>query len=360
MTSRLLYQFPSSPTASPTTSGEYLPAGDFHASTDTVYRTPLKKFSDNSVDSHSSDSPGPLRVRNENLVPTHKPSQATLRYHKGSTDLSRPRRITKPRPENLYVPRESLSSPVTPTSAIELESLVDIDLNAGCGEDSSGSDEVASADTKIGNQPRLSFDPAIEDTLETRKRQRMSEPDDNSVSPAIVSPSLPGHQFRRWMRSLRHRSPRDKSPARKNSLKVRQERWSLDDFEEKPAIKPTPTGTKVGRHHKKTSSWSSGGLVTAVKSAAVGLATPQPPKAKRLSLLGSSLRSSGASQATVRGSLDSHASPRVMDEAAWERARQRRRTLEEIHESEESYVADLKVLVNVSGWGCYLDRTETD
>ena len=39
----------------------------------------------------------------------------------------------------------------------------------------------------------------------------------------------------------------------------------------------------------------------------------------------------------------------MIDDAAWERARQRRRTLEEILESEESYVADLKVLVNVSG-----------
>ena len=351
MSSRLLYQFPSSPTTSPLTSGEYIPADDFHSSTDTVHRTRARKISETSVESLGSSSPGPLLVRNENLLPTHKASHATLRYHKAYTDISWPRQDSKPRPENVYIARITASAPITPTSVNEVDSLVDIDLNAGCGEDSICSDEDAAERPGDSVRPRLSFDPAIEDTLETSKLQATPNKEDGRASPSVGTPTLPMFPFRRWMRSLRYKSPSEKSSNRKSSLKVRNERWSLDDFEESSATKSTPIGAKERIRHKKTSSWSSGGLVTAVKSATVGLATPQSPKAKRLSLLRSSLRSSGTSQATVRGSFDSQTSPRVMDGAAWERARQRRRTLEEIVQSEESYVADLKVLVNVGVLG---------
>ncbi|KAL8787961.1 MAG: hypothetical protein Q9195_007549 [Heterodermia aff. obscurata] len=298
-----------------------------------------------------SSPPGPLLVRNENLSPTHKASQATLRYHKAYTDISWPRQDSKPRPENLYIARNTASAPITPESVNEVDSLVDIDLNAGCGEDSIRSDEDAAGCASDVVQPRLSFDPAIEDTLEASKLQARPGEECGRVSPSAETSTPPRLPFRRWMRSLRYKSPSTKSLSGKNSLKVRDDRWSLDDFEESPVIKSAPISAKQRTRHKKTSSWSSGGLVTAVKSATVGLAAPQSPKAKRLSLLRSSLRSSGTSQATVRGSFDSQSSPRVMDSAAWERARQRRRTLEEIVQSEESYVADLKVLVNVGVLG---------
>ena len=348
MSSRLLYQFPSSPTTSPFTSGDFLPADDFHSSTDTVHRTRPRKISKTSVESLRSSSPGPLLVRNENLLPTHKASQATLRYHRAYGNISWPRQDSKPRPENLCLARNTESASITPTSVNAVDSLVDFDLNAGCGEDSICSDEGVAGCPSDSAQPRLSFDPAIEDNLETSKLQARQGREDERASPPTGTPSLPRVPFRRWMHSLRYKSPSEKSSSRKNSLKVQSERWSMDDFEESPAIKAPPVDTKERIRHKKTSSWSSGGLVTAVKSATVALATPQSPKAKRLSLLRSSLRSSGASQATVRGSFDSQTSPRIMDSAAWERARQRRRTLEEIVQSEESYVADLKVLANVS------------
>lgn len=49
-----------------------------------------------------------------------------------------------------------------------------------------------------------------------------------------------------------------------------------------------------------------------------------------------------------RASMDSnHGSAQIIDEAAWGRAVQRRQTLEELVSSEESYIADLKVLINV-------------
>lgn len=328
-----------------------MPASDFHSSTDTVHRTHLRKSSEGSVEPSSPAAQVPLQVRNANLVPTHKASQATLRYHRGFANFSIPGHISRPRPENIYMPKEIASAPITPSPISEVDSLMDIDLNAGCGEDSNYSDEEIAAYRDEG-QLRLSFDPTIEDTLETRKRQAKSDTLDERSSPVVGTPDSAKYPFRRWMRSLRYKSPGQSSLKRKKSLTVRQERWSLDDFEAKQISKPTPpTVEKQRPRHKKASSWSSAGLVTAVKSATVGLTAPQSPtKSRRLSILRSSLRSSGTSQATVRGSFDSHASPKVLDDAAWERARQRRRTLEEILGSEESYVADLKVLVNVCHW----------
>ena len=338
-----------------------MPASDFHSSTDTVHRTHPRKFSEASVESSSPTPQVPLRVRNANLIPAHKASQATLRYHKGPVNFSLPGHIPRPRPENIYLPKQIASAPTTPSSTSEVDSLMDIDLNAGCGEDSHYSDEEIAGYMSEG-QPRLSFDPTIEDTLETRKRQAKSNTLDERSSPAVGSPNSAKYPFRRWMRSLRYKSPGRSSPKRKKSLTVRQERWSLDDFKEESISKPTqPRPEKERPRHKKSSSWSSSGLVTAVKSATVGLTAPQSPtKSRRLSLLRNSLRSSGTSQATVRGSFDSHTSPKVLDDAAWERARQRRRTLEEILGSEESYVADLKVLVNVSRWKNHSHRVNTD
>jgi hypothetical protein len=52
----------------------------------------------------------------------------------------------------------------------------------------------------------------------------------------------------------------------------------------------------------------------------------------------------------IRRSLDSHPGPLgpIVDESAWLRSLQRRKIVEELIASEESYIADLKVLINVS------------
>lgn len=360
MSSKLLYRFPSSPATSPPNSGEYLPIRDFHSSTDTVHRTYTRKASDASNDLSSPTPHGPFSKRNENLITTRQVPESTLRYHPGSTNISWPNHITKPRTQHPNVHDETPLTPQAPStpSTGEIDSLIDIDLNAGCGEDSPG-DGSSAGDMSGGFRPRLSFDPAIEDTLETRKAQAISNVDGEHQSSSTVTPITSRYPFRRWMRSLRYRSP-SKSPARTNSLTVRQERWSLDDFDDKPAADPPSSHNRKQSGHKKTSSWSSSGLVTAVKSATVGLAASQSPKGKRLSLLRNRQRSSGTSQATVRGSTDSQVSPRIMDDAAWERARQRRRAIEELVDSEESYVADLKVLDNVRLLVQYSTRAESD
>jgi len=150
--------------------------------------------------------------------------------------------------------------------------------------------------------------------------------------------------FRRWMSTLRH-----KNLSRRKPLTARTERWSLDDCEDSDQ----PKGAARSRH-QKTSSHSSSAFITAVKTASISLASvsvaPRSRQAARSSRFRSEHRSSEQSQIDGRPSMDNSRklSGPFMDEAAWDRALRRRKILEELVSSEESYVADLKVLRNVT------------
>lgn len=150
--------------------------------------------------------------------------------------------------------------------------------------------------------------------------------------------------FRRWMSTLRHKNSRVGK-----SLTVRTERWSLDECEDSIQRR----GTARSRH-KKTSSQSSSAFITAIKTASISLASvsvaPRSRHAARSSRFRSEHRNSEHSQTDGRPSMDNNRklSGPFMDEAAWDRALRRRKILEELVSSEESYVADLKVLTNVT------------
>lgn len=154
--------------------------------------------------------------------------------------------------------------------------------------------------------------------------------------------------FRKWVSTIRRN---DQGP--KGVLTVRKERWSLDDFDEIECAKPAD---KRINGHRKSSSWSSYGLVGAVKSATASLMSLSvPPQSRKLRTIltrngyRSSNRSSWLANPRNSGSMDSSQEyAQAIDDAAWERALQRRRTLEELISSEESYVCDLKVLLNVN------------
>ena len=155
------------------------------------------------------------------------------------------------------------------------------------------------------------------------------------------------HPFRRWMSTLHRRKQ-----YQPKTVQPRVERWALDDSDMPPTEDVALTDQRISRH-KKSSSFASSGFVTAVKSASISLATlsvaPHSRKARRSTLIRSSHRSSRLSQSLYRPSMDaSSSSVRIIDEAARERAIKRRRILEELLSTEEGYVADLKVLVNVS------------
>ncbi|KAK3341712.1 hypothetical protein B0T25DRAFT_350820 [Lasiosphaeria hispida] len=150
--------------------------------------------------------------------------------------------------------------------------------------------------------------------------------------------------FYKWMRTLHKRAIR------------RQE--LLDGVRD-----PMPYGLDVDGgssitgsfHHRQSSSGSSFGFVTAVKSASVSLTSASVLTRSRrhthLSSRGHSRtdRSSRASVSGARLSEDSFCLDRqvTLDPAVMERSLQRRRILEELISTEESYIGDVRFLMNV-------------
>jgi hypothetical protein len=105
--------------------------------------------------------------------------------------------------------------------------------------------------------------------------------------------------------------------------------------------------------HKKSSSGSSFGFVTAVKSASISLVSfSVAPRSRRTGVSSRQQRTDRSSKASNVGRLSEDSSyiarGIVIDQAVTNRLLQRRRVLEEIISTEESYVADVKFLMNVS------------
>lgn len=330
-TKDLLYRFPSSQSSSPIPDVRhswpiYQQAQQSQLIVDddrSEQSGSIRKPSASPTGSFNSSSHGPLRLTNENIHPSRGVSLSPFpkRVH-GRVSTSASCRSWS----DQHV-RHSRS--VTAIASPHTEPWIDTDLSNGCGEHSAHRRES-----------RLSYKVARQDFQSGRHRRAQPKPRLEVEKLSSITTDATKHFFRRWMNSVRHRSP---GPSR--SLKVREERWSLDDFDES---KGPSTPRNKGKRHKKSSSWSSSGILTVVRSATANLAVVHPKKIERPTPSRKSNRSSGISEETNRASLDkSQVFARFMDEAAWERARQRRRTLEEIVSSEESYVADLKVLVNV-------------
>ena len=183
--------------------------------------------------------------------------------------------------------------------------------------------------------------------------------DDEPISQAVEVPSTrpqDGHgqgvegagpaqhavrPFHKWMRHLHRRArPLD-----------------LDDGLDWAAPFPESTDSGVGSSflHRKTSSNSSFDLIGGVKSASVSLASASVVTRKkrqngRTSFYARTERSSRASLSVPRCSEDSTylEGPSMVDPAVMERLLQRRRILEELISTEESYIGDVKFLSHVS------------
>lgn len=145
---------------------------------------------------------------------------------------------------------------------------------------------------------------------------------------------------RRWLSTLRQRKQRQPTLTSPTAF-----RFALDDFDSRP---PSPVKAPH-TNHKKTNSWSSSlRLVAAVRSATATLASMSIATGSRKNNMWGRRhrRSSLMSGSETRPSVDSQRS--VIDEAAKQRSRKRRDKMEELIRSEESYVADVKALSNVS------------
>ncbi|KAI1382100.1 Dbl homology domain-containing protein [Hypoxylon crocopeplum] len=148
--------------------------------------------------------------------------------------------------------------------------------------------------------------------------------------------------FHKWMKNLHRRAHRTR--IRRSRFEPFPE-YSEYSFEDDALSRDG---------HRKSSSGSSFGFVAAVRSASVSLASAsvvtRPRRhTGRSSLQGRTDRSSRGSSSNPRFSEESACFERTVsnDPGVTERLLQRRRILEEIIDTEESYIGDVKFLMNV-------------
>jgi hypothetical protein len=162
-----------------------------------------------------------------------------------------------------------------------------------------------------------------------------------------VAITISSQPFRRWMSTLKRRHA---------------QRWK-ENFSDlpRPSFDPTDGSSVLSRplgrlsesaRRTSESMTSSMGYVTAMKSASMTTASKSLAPRSEVGKVRLGNRSGNYSE--VRRSLESHrgALGPVLDENAWLRSLQRRKVVEELISSEESYIADLKVLINV----CYPNK----
>lgn len=310
----------------------------------TIRRASNYRPSSGSARSLGSNSSACLRIGNENLVARQNASHSSLKFSPYTVNSS------------LVSHRSSWGDDISPSpheqgvSSLLAEAgpLEDIDLNAGCGESLHSRHEIGQdANSNAGRG--LSFDIRKQEMLSIPRlpssaSQELTSPRSSNL--ATEHPIKSENPVKRLVGALRTQGPK-----RRHSLTVRKERWILDDFDEaKPIETDQPQGRRLNGH-QKASSWSSSGIRNAIKSATVRLQSatnrPHSPIFSRARLLKSN-RGSRISNAASRASIDGdQVAARANEHAARDRAVQRRRIVEELISSEESYVADLKVLLHV-------------
>lgn len=155
-----------------------------------------------------------------------------------------------------------------------------------------------------------------------------------------VSLSAEPQPFRRWMSTLR----------RRHLHRHREPHMSFDGAGEVLVVRSPLSTTSDTMRRNSESMTSSMGFVTAVKTisitiASTSLAPTSERNAQKKLRLGNRSSNTDARRSTEshRGGLGP-----VIDESAWLRSLQRRKVVEELIASEESYIADLKVLINVT------------
>lgn len=242
--------------------------------------------------------------------------------------------------------KSSWGTPILPPSArpsLEVintaaEGFEDVDLNA------SRATSVSSAGAEPWNSVNkilalgLSFHADdSEETAELKARfslESQERPADEPQQSSIEKP------FNKWIKTLQR-----KAVQRGDSTNGTENGQAFLTVESQP--RP---------HHKKSSSASSLGFVTAIKSASISLASfSVAPRSRRTTAYSShgfraTGRSSNVSNGGGRRSEDSSYLARgsLMDEEVMDRSLQRRRVIEEIISTEESYIADVRFLMNVS------------
>ncbi|KAL8932536.1 MAG: hypothetical protein Q9216_006792 [Gyalolechia sp. 2 TL-2023] len=313
----------------------------------TVHRTYNRQLTPNSVRSLGSVSSSPLRVQSENLSPVRVRDRGTFNSADDASLCPSPLRSSK---HSSYRSSWGNDIPTPPrcrtASTLIRESgpLEDIDLNSPHDLDGQENDSDKENQEPIVGEPRLSFEVCKEEILSINEPFATSDkvPSD---TPAATSPTpRTSRSFKHWLSHLRPELLKHKKTLTKST-----KRWPLEESPKEQNV--TGLGKVEDRRsrHKKSHSVSSTGFSGAMKAVALTrpTSTPVSRKSRRSNPFSRSNRSSRLSEDHVRLSTDHpQDSSNAPDEAALARSVQRRKTLEELLESEASYVADLKVLIH--------------
>jgi hypothetical protein len=234
------------------------------------------------------------------------------------------------------------SSQKEPASRYQGDLFDTVDLNANCGSSTTSMNDIAWDTLDNIAALGLSFkaDDSVVESPPTPKRDRFFledlQTDDDLQHP--LDSRLP---FNKWVKSIQRRATQRRKTV---SCELGGSGWEGQPFD-------SPAREKRFRH-KKSSSGSSSAFVTAVKSASISIASfSVAPRSRKTGTPSYHQRNDRSSKASNMGrrSEDSSYTARgiIVDQAVTNRLLQRRRVLEEIITTEESYVADVKFLMNV-------------
>ncbi|KAH8657466.1 hypothetical protein BGZ60DRAFT_493684 [Tricladium varicosporioides] len=214
---------------------------------------------------------------------------------------------------------------------------VELDVNDASTDSDNGDiwntlDNIA----KIG----LTFS-AVNESEQTNSRKRFSLDDMDRLPNNSNPPRVTEYPFNKWLNTLQRRA----GQRRKTVSCDTADSIHRTEYLDMPILH-----RKL--EHKKSSSGSSYGFVTAVKSASISLASFSiAPRSRRTGVSSRQHRTDRSSKASNVGRLSEDSSylakGAIIDQAVTNRLLQRRRILEEIISTEEGYVADVKFLMNV-------------
>ncbi|KAG9238773.1 RhoGEF domain-containing protein [Amylocarpus encephaloides] len=265
----------------------------------------------------------------------------TIPSQDSTADLSIP--VGARRTSSHIYRKTSWGTPIPPPSAAKPTStetnLLEVDLNFRASSGSNSAvpwntlDNIAALGLAFnGDSPHAGESPIL-------ARFSLDDLGCTEYSPLPTESEIP---FTKWVKTIHRRA----GQRRKTVSCGTHDSTSRRDYLDSPAT------CRKSEHHKKSSSSSSFGFVTAIKSASISLASMSiAPRSRRTANSSHQQKTDHSSNTShaARLSEDSvyHDRGAVIDQAVTNRLLQRRRVLEEIISTEESYLADVKFLMNV-------------
>ena len=313
----------------------------------TVHRTPSPYR--RSTHSQRSLSSLGLRVRNENVPLEPNASQTSLPLTSRSTSVLVHRQVSQPvSPQSSCWNGNSQPKRMqsTPSFLHDAGTLYDVDLNAGSADRNQGKEQRLERWAEQASDNGFSFD--------SKRTEKLSIPRPIISVSATTNTEAPASAFDHLFKehNLIQRFRRVFGRQRQKFLTVRKERWTLDDLDEEHTSRPDLMEPPQLNGHRKASSWAAFDSIHLTSSAITVEPVPTAKENAHKRSKSSFLRRNRDSRLSNRADRDSSGSGqrplKTVELAAWARAIQRRKVLEELFNSEKSYIADLKVLLHVS------------